>query len=61
MADSRDLLVRILGDDRSLQQAFTRTEKRTHMGSWRTCKMTWPWCVNLMALPKRLTNICIKR
>lgn len=29
MADSRDLLVRILGDDRSLQSAFTRTERRT--------------------------------
>jgi len=29
MADSRDLLVRIIGDDRSLQQAFTRTERRT--------------------------------
>lgn len=28
MADTRDLLVRILGDDKSLQAAFTRTERR---------------------------------
>lgn len=36
MADTRDLLVRILGDDRSLQAAFTRTERRTKQFETRT-------------------------
>lgn len=40
MADSRDLLVRILGDDRSLQQAFTRTERRTRQFESRTTKLS---------------------
>lgn len=29
MADTRDLVVRVIGDDRSVQQMFTRTERRT--------------------------------
>lgn len=39
MADTRDLLVRILGDDRSLQAAFTRTERRTKQFETRTSRL----------------------
>lgn len=39
MADQRDLLVRILGDDRSLQAAFTRTERRAVQFETRTSKI----------------------
>jgi hypothetical protein len=38
--DTRDLLVRILGDDRSLQAAFTRTERRTKQFQTRTTAIT---------------------
>jgi hypothetical protein len=37
--DQRDLLVRILGDDRSLQRAFDRTERRTGQFEKRTSRL----------------------